>query len=815
MTPAAGDRAAEPPPGDARVLAGVLIILTVVALRCLSPFDPFPYWAGDPFESPAPTVGLTPATSVLLDCATALAAALACSGMLAAELRRAAWSLAAAAVALLVVLRHSGSPSGLDNFVYGSMQVSAFAGAAVVFATAGRARIGRLVLAVLLGLLGLLLARSLQQVWYEHPRTLETFQATREQFFRSQGWTPDSPMAKAFERRLGQAEASGYFGMANALATLGAAGFAAALGLGAGLRCTPDGCRKPSAGMLAGQYAPGACATIIVYYCGAKGGYAAWALGAAAAGVGLFFFRRAKQSPPRVARFLGPAVVLATLGAVVARGLIGTRIGELSILFRWFYMEAAARIFGDHPLLGVGPMGFKSAYLLAKEPLSPEEVTSPHSVLLDLLCAFGIAGAALALLWTLWVSLGAARLLRPAGAAEKQPALVDDDTPSWKPAALILTLATIGAIALERDGMTPDTAFTRLAGLGLGVWIATSVVRILRSQAGNAWNRAGVRVGLAAAALACAAHCQIELTSVTPGAGAWCLLLLALAGGWEGPGSTVHPAPTLKRALVVVAVLIAFVGAALPGTRGVLRWQAALGQAYQGTEPVAEFSARRNALATGGKLPGFESDSLDALARDISASTGSPVPARPEAIDRSLAAVRATESARALAAMPATPALPHFPTVRARTRLAMVQAEAGAALGSPDRARSALAAGRAELDVAGTALGSLATYWAWVGTFEEASEELERQLQGTNPDQDASKAHARASLDAWRRAHDLGPQELLPARKAMGAAERLGLEAEAGMWARECLRINDQLRLDPLEQLGEADIVKCKSLAGK
>ncbi|HEX2838001.1 MAG TPA: O-antigen ligase family protein [Phycisphaerales bacterium] len=800
-------------PQESRALLGVAIILGVVAVRCLSPFDPFPYWSGDPFEAPAPVVGLTPSVSVAMDIVTALGAAITVSAMRAAELRRAAWGFAAAALGFFSVLRHTGDAAGLDNFVSGSVLVSGFVGAAAVFAVASRPPVRRMVLAVLLALLVMLAVRALQQVYVEHPRTLETFRATREQFFRAQGWTPDSPMAKAFERRLSQAEASGYFGMANVLATLGAAGVAMALSLRAATYARSSRVAKPTPSTLA-VWAVIASAVVLVYYAGAKGGFAAAGLGVAAAFVGLMLVRRGASVRPRWARLLGSGVVLAALGAVVVRGMVGERIGELSILFRWFYMQASARIIGDHPLLGVGAAGFKGAYLLAKNPLSPEEVTSPHSVLLDVIASMGLMGVGLALLWMFWVSLGAAGLLARSTDTPAVPNVIAKaaDPSEWKPTALIIAVATIGAIAMERNGLTPDGAVTRLIGVCLAVWVVVGVTRLLQVLQHEPAARDAVRIGLAAGVIACAAHSQIELTAITPGAAGWCLLLLALAAGWDGAEQSAAPlSPLVKRLAVSVAVLAIFAGAAWPHARRVLAWQASLASAYEGTEAVAEVSARRNALATGSMVPGFEADSPERMAHDLSRMSGTSVEATPESIDRAVAALRLAESARSLGAMPAhDPQLPHFPTLRARSRLALIQAEAHSGLGGLDRSRAALAAGRAELDSA-TSFRPFAAYWAWVGTYEEASAELEARVGDTA----RSETHTRASLAAWEQAFALGPHELLPARKALTAAAVLNDEAAIRRWAGECLRVNEYLRLDPLEQMSEREVTRCKSLAGK
>src|SRR5690606_11618084 len=101
----------------------------------------------------------------------------------------------------------------------------------------------------------------------------------------------------------------------------------------------------------------------------------------------------------RLGGWVAIAAVGSALVAVAARGVAGEKIGELSLLFRWFYLQGSARIIAEHPWLGVGPAGFRDAYLLAKPALSPEEVTSPHSVVFDWMSTLGVlAGGAWAVL---------------------------------------------------------------------------------------------------------------------------------------------------------------------------------------------------------------------------------------------------------------------------------------------------------------------------------------------------------------------------------------------------------------------------------
>ena len=100
-----------------------------------------------------------------------------------------------------------------------------------------------------------------------------------------------------------------------------------------------------------------------------------------------------------------------TLLGVAARGLIGESLGERSILFRWFYMRGATGIIADEPVLGVGPAGFQPAYAMHKPAISPEDVTSPHSIFFDYIATLGVFGVALGVLailaiWRIGTGLG-------------------------------------------------------------------------------------------------------------------------------------------------------------------------------------------------------------------------------------------------------------------------------------------------------------------------------------------------------------------------------------------------------------------------
>jgi O-antigen ligase len=79
--------------------------------------------------------------------------------------------------------------------------------------------------------------------------------------------------------------------------------------------------------------------------------------------------------------------------AVVAYGLAYDRLpGGNSMLVRWQYWLAAAKMYTDHPLTGVGPGNFAHFYTHYKPAAALESVTDPHNFLLSVLTQYGPLG---------------------------------------------------------------------------------------------------------------------------------------------------------------------------------------------------------------------------------------------------------------------------------------------------------------------------------------------------------------------------------------------------------------------------------------
>lgn len=66
--------------------------------------------------------------------------------------------------------------------------------------------------------------------------------------------------------------------------------------------------------------------------------------------------------------------------------------GGNSMLVRWQYWQASAKMYADHALTGIGPANFASFYPSYKPPAALESVTEPHNFPLSILTQYGPLG---------------------------------------------------------------------------------------------------------------------------------------------------------------------------------------------------------------------------------------------------------------------------------------------------------------------------------------------------------------------------------------------------------------------------------------
>lgn len=594
--------------GGARFAAGcVAAIAAVSAARALMAHPPAPWFDIDPAADPNAFPGLAPSASLAVDGAVLLLSACAAWALRRSIDRLGAALLVLAAVGTVPCLVHGLQDP--DDAWRGMQWASALVAGAALAACipampGGGARALRAVcLAVLVGAVAPLAARSALQAWVEHPAMVERFREHRAEILAAQGWQEGSPQALTYERRVLQAEATGWFGLANVASSLLAAGAVACLGAAVALR------RALPAGALLAAALAAAC-TALVLVNGSKGAIAALSAGLAfAAWVGS---GRGRPSwHPRVA----VAAVAMVLVAVAARGIAGEASAERSLLFRAQYAQGAVAAFLASPVSGTGPAGFGDAYLALRPEASPEEVQSAHAAWADWLASLGIAGAA----WIVLLAALVASSARPPGG--EPPATA----PGWLPgaAAAAALLAALAATGPELEALDGHSLLLRALGALLAAGVAGVAVRA--AIAGPAaWHAA-----IAGAALLLAMHAQVEMTLWWPGSVAWVAAFLGAAAA-----GTARPGLRAAREGAVAAPVAAFLACAALAAASVPRARAAESTMREAALPLAAFARAR----AGERMPLVQP--LDAArfaaSRTLLADDGNPWRRRPAVVAAAL-----------------------------------------------------------------------------------------------------------------------------------------------------------------------------------
>lgn len=588
------------PKADAVAAIAAAVMVGVLVFKSTSTLDPLPGWSGDPTLVAAPIMGLTPTPSMIADLVLCVASAVAI-GLGVSREARTNRVIGAAAILMALVLA-TGMPfvPAARHNPQLALTLSAWLAAltagvgAFALRTVPHAR--AILAAGTLALIAAFFTRALVQYFIEQPAAYAAFKATKSSFLAAQGWAEGSPNALAYERRVSQQEASAWFGMANVLASYGAA-FAACFSTWA---IAALGHRAAASTRARATLIACALASIsLVIMAGSKGGYVALMMGLVLASLAAWRASRAtgevSRRANRAALILGPALIAFALATIIVRGVVGERIGELSLLFRWHYMVGAARAFFENPLFGVSPTGFKDAYLRLKPPISPEDVSSPHSVFLDLIACLGLSGVA----WSILALAGAALAGRvilappsnpdPIAPRDREPLAA---TPGARPAFLALAAGTMTAAWLESQAVTPEAALVRIIAILGGLSIAGLALRTFH-RAPRTFS-----AGLGVAAIVALVHAQIELTWALITSAPLLAVLVGLgAGGF--PRNTTPPVESTSRLNVSAAAgpgLVAAMLIAMLVSR-VVTWELALRRAYTDVAPLASIGDRVQALA--------------------------------------------------------------------------------------------------------------------------------------------------------------------------------------------------------------------------
>lgn len=800
------------------LLAGVVLSLLPMLVRMQCPLDLQPLWDGDPLSQEVIRLGIDPQLSLIGDIVSLIGA-----GLL---LWLAPGRKLNAGSVLGVLLAVGGAAAcwwhmdrfGAKEAVSGGVWVSGVMVALGLW-HAGKGESGRavrvLAFALIIGAVGLLVVKGAYQVLIEHPATVEAFKRDRAGIIARNGWTADSSMAKAYERRLMQNEATGWFGFANVYASFAAMGVAAfgALSIGAwrSRREMIESGEEPGNGPLALCAAGFALSLAGLVMAGAKGGYAAAAAGLVTGGL-LTRLSRSRGKGAGFAWIIGPGLVFGALAAVVARGVIGERLGELSILFRWFYMQGAARVFSEHWLHGVGPDGFQAAYALAKNPLSPEDVTSPHSLLWDWAACLGVGGLA----WGAWLLMTSVRMGSATLAsieAEKKIHEAARTTAEFLPTfgavsprvlmrvvCLTAALSAMLAIPTQYAALLPEEAFlVRIGGVIVWCVLGCGVVAVCSRCSG--WP-----VALAAGACVLLAHTQIEITGVWIQSSGLLLAMIALAASSCRGRHT--GAVSRLPAWVGVAACIVLAMCSLGMFREAGQNQSRLSEAYRLVSTVRVMRAElerasrerpADAAVLAARLQQEEPRALMAAIRVLPRQW-------PSSRNASTLAMQLSDQYRRFGNSGDAPA---------RATVWAVASVQLAAESDCEETLALLEGAAVSQSAAAGVLGRLAAlkfdeldslHAAWGGTLCSAAGD-----GGTGPD---AKAWRELGVRFLLRARGRDPYNPQHAQRLMELYEKLGLVSEASKAAQDLLRIDDLQRLDrSVRGLSERDRAKAERLA--
>ena len=759
-------------------------LVSLVVLRAVVSADLFPWWATAPTISPVANTSLTPAGVVLVNTLM-----LALSGAVLWLVPRqggastARVALFAAGFAAVLVHGYGLASDRLvdaDDLASGTSWAAALAGSLAMGRAVRRVPgAASFALAMLCGGLVMIAVKVGVQVWVEIPQTVAMFKTNKGSFLAAHGWSEGSPMAKAFEHRLLTADASGWFGMSNVLATLGVWGTVVAIGAAAAWRRVPG--ERRSGMQTAGVCLLAAAGLGCLIGGGSKGGYAALAAGLVAWGV--VCVARKREVGMRALSWVPWLMLAAVVAAVVVRGVIGERSGERSILFRWYYLEAVWRIVQGHAEAGwpwgTGPGDFRDAYAMCKNPLNPEEVSSPHNVVADFVATLGAGGVAWVVLWLWQVGRAGGVLARPVVKAHYMSVPEASVTDAWRLCRFVgLAIPTVVGVWLDMPGGTPESAATRLGGMVLAMVAAGGLAGLVVSPV--ALVMAGASAGMLG---------LIDLTPVSIGACAWffCMPTVAMGPWGRGGETATEDEPRARGARWLGLVVAACAGLCVPGFVSLRRWEQGLRESF---ELVAETAIARTGLGqiAQGAVPEGSAEAVEIrmLAAAVTGNAGSsrePLSVLGPAVERTML-TRVEMSADRL--REASAGLPsHWMTKEALSRLRLEQAELHKPLGLAEGVT--LAAGEA-LESARPTERDPASAWAWASTVRQAAGAMGVRTEETT---------AEGVLGALHEAKRRDMSNLNLAWRLFELAEASGDEVGLTEWAREVVRLNGYMRMDP------------------
>ncbi len=204
-----------------------------------------------------------------------------------------------------------------------------------------------------------------------------------------------------------------------------------------------------------------------------KGGIVSFVLCSAAFVIFLFFRKLIFRLRYVVAAFAAVVILAAVSWACMFGLKHGYLPGGNSMLVRWQYWTAAAKMFFDNPVFGVGGGNFAEYYTRYKIPAAPETVRDPHNFLLAWLTEYGLAGT-LGLLAMIFAVLLRSLYKGTSGKASAADASVSEKFVKNKPAAITAVILVV-LLAVRPLLYAVDISEEIAVNLFVYLWLFVSV----------------------------------------------------------------------------------------------------------------------------------------------------------------------------------------------------------------------------------------------------------------------------------------------------------------------------------------------------
>jgi hypothetical protein len=503
-------------------------VLILAGIRCLVRFTNEVPWEFRDLASPEVTGGVGPDGTLFLDWMSVIVL---CAVLLGNVLQRKdlfLWPLLLWLTGCAFILWHGWQSA--DAVRIGASWLGA---GALGLAALHLSRAPGLRKFLLLGFVALLVplsAKAFLQVGLEHSQTVLYYEEHKSEILARFGWQEGDAEARRFEGRLLRNDAKGAFTVANVFATV----LIALTGLAMGLLAVSFSQWRSN-----GRAGPGIlCALLFglgivcLLLTQSRGGIGAFVLAGlvvliSAVGKTRWRWGLAWRITCLIPIGALPIAIWAS-GSMSEEGRLAL---DPSLAVRGWHLEAARVIWMEAPFAGVGPGKFQEAYMVHKNPMSPENVTDPHNIFATWMASMGLGGVTwgLLLLWMVWKATCSVGTTRDYAERELEDA---KRVPSATFLLIVLALLFLFQYFLQVQELGPQATLAWI----LGAMGAILVVLLLWPKEMD--DRPVLEYGLLASTLALAIHTQMDMSMSDPMAAPLLFSILGMSAGFSQEGGS-------------------------------------------------------------------------------------------------------------------------------------------------------------------------------------------------------------------------------------------------------------------------------------